>query len=524
MRKTYSCCILILAFILSGCATKPIADSSFSDKAILLEQINTKVRGDTSWFNSANQAKQEFSQKYKGEIDPVTAFYLEHDSYIYEDEKLSAYLSKIISRLLQGWEGLKPELSVVIVTDEFFNAYVDELNQVHVTTGLLRNIENEDQLASILAHEISHVLLRHNPEKSSVNTVNSGLEWGVSFADSVGSYLGGEYETLGKQTSFGFTSLGLVWADLLSPSWSRKNELEADKLGMDLLIRANYNYEQFPVVLEKIIDGQGKASEHFNKIIKKVETPALTVLTKTIDDEIASRNKSHEDRATRINALKTYLNTAHGGGELPPTISDLEFKTIISGAVPKARLNEDLKAIETINALNFNDSKLAKTRAANILINSKTDLVSSRIAKSAVEILDKDSKKATNNLFQLVSRRNAPAEAYMKLASLYTSEKNYSEAERVLLLGVKRIGRDYKFLPALITVYKASGNTLAAEKATIKCREYDNFREKVLDSGNSYYRNCASVLGYDVDKNVVAPVIRDALKTPLRMLMPSLSD
>ena len=192
MKKVCSCLMLIWVFVLGGCATKPITESNSSDKGIVLDQTNAKAKGDKSWFNSGNEAKQKFSQKYNGEIDPATAFYLEYDTYIYEDKKIVAYLQKIIDRLLQGWQGEKPELSVVLITDEFFNAYVDELNQLHVTTGLLRNVENEDQLAAILAHEISHILLKHNPEKSSVNSVTSGLEMGGIIAETASIIMGDE--------------------------------------------------------------------------------------------------------------------------------------------------------------------------------------------------------------------------------------------------------------------------------------------------------------------------------------------
>ncbi|SDA12273.1 Putative Zn-dependent protease, contains TPR repeats [Nitrosospira sp. Nsp18] len=514
MKKVCSCLMLIWVFVLGGCATKPITESNSSDKGIVLDQTNAKAKGNKSWFNSGNEAKQKFSQKYNGEIDPATAFYLEYDTYIYEDKKIVAYLQKIIDRLLQGWQGEKPELSVVLITDEFFNAYVDELNQLHVTTGLLRNVENEDQLAAILAHEISHILLKHNPEKSSVNSVTSGLEMGGIIAETASIIMGDE--DLGKQAWFGFTSLGLVWADLLSPGWSRKNELEADKMGMDLLMRANYNYEQFPVVLEKIGEGEGKKSAHLNKMIKGLdpsEQPDASTkeqsaaLTKKLNDEVSSKNKSHEDRATRIKALKDYLNTAYAGGELPPANSEAEFRSTVYDPISKAQLDQDYKAIETINALSFRDVERAKTKAAS-LPDSKLNLVSSKIAKSSVEISEKNYGDAINNLLSLIDHNYAPAEAYIKLASVYMEEKKYDEAGKILNLGIKRIGRDYKFLPALVNLYKTSGDKKTAEGTTKKCRDYDKTVLLSSESGDSYYKNCVAILGYDPDERVLVPAAK----------------
>ncbi len=236
--------IIFGIFLLQGCESIS-PKSSFPNEGILLDHANLKAKGDGAWFDAANLGREALMLQYDGEISPSIAFYLERELHIHDDKELSAYLMRIIDRLLEGWEGIKPDITVVIESDEFLDAYISEYNQMHISTAVFRILENEDQLASLLAHELSHVLLNHNHKKSMVRSTLSALEFGELLAADVGSFAGQIQENSDVQrgseyAALGFASLGFVWADLFAPNWSRSNELDADRLGMDLVMRANY--------------------------------------------------------------------------------------------------------------------------------------------------------------------------------------------------------------------------------------------------------------------------------------------
>ena len=86
----------------------------------------------------------------------------------------------------------------------------------------------------------------------------------------------------------------------------------------------------------------------------------------------------------------------------------------------KAQLDQDHKAIETINALSFRDVERAKTKAAS-LPDSKLNLVSSKIAKSSVEISEKNYGSAINNLrsLQLYHKSRSSRSIYKASKRLY---------------------------------------------------------------------------------------------------------
>lgn len=76
--------------------------------------------------------------------------------------ELQAYLQRIVVRLAKGWPGEAPALQVRIVDSYAFGPSADPYGNVFVPLGMLDNVESEDEIAAMLGHEMSHVLLRHH--------------------------------------------------------------------------------------------------------------------------------------------------------------------------------------------------------------------------------------------------------------------------------------------------------------------------------------------------------------------------
>jgi len=114
-----------------------------------------------------------------------------------------------------------------VFTDTSPNAFVLPSGQIGVTTGLLDLVENDDQLATVIGHEIAHVVARHAAERYSTQSV-AGLAIGAGQ-----SLAGGHAQAVGALGSLG-AQLGVLLP------FSRSHELEADRLGVDYLARAGY--------------------------------------------------------------------------------------------------------------------------------------------------------------------------------------------------------------------------------------------------------------------------------------------
>lgn len=148
------------------------------------------------------------------------------------------------------------------------NAFVLPSGKIGVTTGLLAMVRNDDQLATVLGHEVGHVVARHAAERYS-NSAATGLV--LSSVRGVA----GDY----AQAAGAIGGLGAQLGVLLP--FSRRDELEADRLGVDYLERAGYRPSE-AVALWRLMAAQQEGS-----------TP-----------EFAS---THPSDSTRIAALEQYI-------------------------------------------------------------------------------------------------------------------------------------------------------------------------------------------------------------------------
>jgi predicted Zn-dependent protease len=119
----------------------------------------------------------------------------------------------------------------LLADQKTINAFALPGGQIFITYALLSKLENEDQLAGVLGHEIGHVLGKHSAER-----IGETEFWRtVSTGASVGADMGGLVSGIGQQT-------------LLTNG--RDDELESDDLGVRFMLKAGYNPEEMIGVMK----------------------------------------------------------------------------------------------------------------------------------------------------------------------------------------------------------------------------------------------------------------------------------
>jgi predicted Zn-dependent protease len=165
---------------------------------------------------------------------------LNHSSYIYEDPILTAYVNDIAQKLIP--ENVKEKgllVEVKIIKNPLLNAFAYPNGVIYVHTGILTKMENEAQLATLLGHEMTHITHRHTIENyRSVKNTTAVLATVQMAATPFGVY-GGLANLLGS-----------VGAMAAVTGYSRELETEADRGGLESMIKAGYDPREAPRLFE----------------------------------------------------------------------------------------------------------------------------------------------------------------------------------------------------------------------------------------------------------------------------------
>ncbi|HEY0006791.1 MAG TPA: M48 family metallopeptidase [Pyrinomonadaceae bacterium] len=140
-------------------------------------------------------------------------------------------------------KSLRPGLNYrfYVIREREINAFSGPGGYVYVTTALLK-LANDDELASVLSHEVGHVVARHSLKALQNSQALGGI------ADLVGSITGIAGETAEE---LGKTAAQIVGSGLLAVH-SREEEREADFLGVRAMPKAGFNPEGMVTMFEQL--------------------------------------------------------------------------------------------------------------------------------------------------------------------------------------------------------------------------------------------------------------------------------
>lgn len=154
----------------------------------------------------------------------------------YEDPALQAYVDRVGQRIARHGERPDLDYTFTVLDSPVVNAMALPGGYVYVTRGLLALAEDEAELASVLGHEIGHVIARHAGQRVSQSLV-AGLGMAI---------LGAAVDNPDLMNIAG------VGAQAYLQSYSRDQEHEADTLGIRYMARAGYDPRASASLLAKL--------------------------------------------------------------------------------------------------------------------------------------------------------------------------------------------------------------------------------------------------------------------------------
>jgi len=158
---------------------------------------------------------------------------IEKEADFVKDLNVQAFVEKVGSSLVDHVGPTPFEFKFYVINDLDPNAFAVPGGYVFINTGLIALAENEQEIAGVLAHEISHVTQRHIAkmiEKSKVLNIAT-----------LGAILAGMLAGRGGPGSGAAVSMATATAGALQLKFSREIEQDADQHGLNLLIKAGYD-------------------------------------------------------------------------------------------------------------------------------------------------------------------------------------------------------------------------------------------------------------------------------------------
>jgi len=226
-------------------------------KSIFLLSILIFLSGCSTLYNPAT-GKSEFifinSATETAMGQSVSAELLKKQN-LSKDSALQGRVRAVGYRIAQVSDRKDIAYQFFVIEDKELNAFTIPGGTVYVNRGLM-DILDDDELAYVLAHETGHVAARHIAKKIQANLAYQ-LILGIAFA-AVGDQAGSGAQTIsdGANAVFGLVQL----------SYSRKDEFEADKLGLKYAYQAGFNPRASITALEKLKKNEGpnwKALRYF---------------------------------------------------------------------------------------------------------------------------------------------------------------------------------------------------------------------------------------------------------------------
>jgi predicted Zn-dependent protease len=183
-------------FLLAGCAYNPVIDR---EQLLLVP--------DEQMVSLAGETWTEVQQK-----TPLA-----------QEQALQDRARRVADRLLLANQKKPDEWEVKVFEDERLNAFALPGGRIGITSAMMVFCRNDDELAAVIGHEVAHVTLQHASERLSQDMAMRGA-------------VGAAFPEQSKMQSI--LGVGALLGVILP--YSRRHELEADRIGLRYLVKARY--------------------------------------------------------------------------------------------------------------------------------------------------------------------------------------------------------------------------------------------------------------------------------------------
>ena len=262
-RWLYGLFSLLIAFSIGLTNVKPVRAVSWFELLIRGAQI-------LQLSNISNKQEVELGTQINEELIKSG------QAKIYRNRALSNYINNIGQQLAKTSERPDIPYTFQVVDDKNINAFATMGGYVYINTGLILKADNEAELASVVGHEIGHIVGRHAIKQMRETAIAQGV-----------------LSTAGLETSQA-VQIGVDLA--LTRRNSRQDELEADYFGLENLKKAGYAPSGMLGFMRKLLEVGGSSTPTVLST-HPATSERIKRLEQNIDSQTANVGKGLDNQA-----------------------------------------------------------------------------------------------------------------------------------------------------------------------------------------------------------------------------------
>lgn len=172
------------------------------------------------------------------------------ENEILQDSLWQNYVNEVGQKIVTVCDRKDIEYHFAVIKSDAVNAFATPGGYIFIYTGLLKLMDNEAEMASVLAHEISHVVARHSVKRLQA-AMGASILYDLVLGDN-------NSQAMDVAVNLG---LGMVFS-----GYSRSNENEADKFGVIYLTEAGYNPEAAETMFQKLAQASSGDPNFFEQL------------------------------------------------------------------------------------------------------------------------------------------------------------------------------------------------------------------------------------------------------------------
>ncbi|WP_313374949.1 M48 family metallopeptidase [Pantoea sp. CTOTU50773] len=331
------------------------------------------------------------------------------------DPLLNQYINELGQRLVAHANSVRTPFHFFLIQNDELNAFAFFGGNVVLHSSLFRYTDNESQLASVMAHEISHVTQRHLARAMEEQKRNAPLTWVGALGSILLAIASPQAGMAALTGTLAGTQQGMI-------SFTQANEQEADRIGIQVLQRAGFDPQAMPAFLQKLADQSRFSSK-----------PPEILLTHPLPDSrlADARNRANQMRPVVVQSSEGfYMAKVRSLGMYATGRNQLTDELLNEYAKGNSReqmASQYGKAVQFLQAKSFDSAKkiitpmLAKQPDNVWLLDIMTDSdIGLNQPQQASNMLTSAKGSSTNPVLQL------------NLANAYVEAKQPANATRIL--------------------------------------------------------------------------------------------